>query len=288
MRTILPTFISIACLLACGCRKSPPAPAGPSPRIVSFSPALTDILYDMGLGEHVVGITTFCQPPGGSRPPIVGDRGRVNAEAILAVRPDMLLVQQNPEDFGALRSLAPQVRIEYFEIETLAAVAAAVQRVGELAGQPETARARRSEFEQKMQDLRSRLAGREPVATLLVMDYERPSTGGAGTFIDEMITLAGGVNAAAARGYNGWKTLNRENILAMAPQVLICQVPSGQEAAAREYWQSLPSLPAVAAGRVHVVTDVRWTIPSLRSVDYAAELAAMIHPGAFGEEQERE
>jgi len=279
MRVILSMCLAVACLKPCGCRKEAP-PAGPSPRIVSFSPALTDLLYDLGLGEHVVGVTSYCQPAGEPAPPVVGDRGRVNAEAILAVRPDLLLVQQNVEDFGAVTALDASIRVEHFEIETLADVAAAAERIGELAGRPAAGRQRRAAFEDAMQQLRNRLAGRQRVPTLLVMGFERPSTGGTRTFVDEMISLAGGSNAAAARGYAGWKTLNRENILAMAPEVLVCQVAPGQEGAAREYWQSLSSLPAVAAGRVHIVTDPRWTIPSLRSVEYARELARMIHGDA--------
>jgi len=93
-----------------------------------------------------------------------------------------------------------------------------------------------------------------------------------------MIELAGGTNAAAAAGYSGWKTLNRENIQAMAPEVLICQVSAGQARAAAKYWRTLSDLPAVRADRVYSVTDSKWTVPSIWSAEFAERLVAMIHP----------
>ena len=269
---------AVAVLALAGCRKpdGAPAPQPPHPRIVSFSPALTDLLYQMNLGSHVVGVTSYCIPPAGERPPVVGDRSRVSAEAILAVKPDLVLIQQNPADFGAVRSIDPRVRIEAFTIETLADVAAAIGRIGALTGTQDQAAAAGKAFEEKLSAVRRSVEKADRPKVLLLIDYDRPSTGGAGTFIDEMIQLAGGSNAAADRGYSGWKNLNRENIQAMAPDVLICLTSAGQEQAALEHWRSFSDSPAVKANRVYVLTDRRWTIPSIRSADFAAELAGMI------------
>jgi iron complex transport system substrate-binding protein len=251
---------------------------------VSFSPALTDLLFDMGLGDHVVGVTNYCMLPSGQTDiPAVGDRTRVSAEAILAVKPDVVLIQQNPQDFGAVRNIAPAVRIEHVRLETLLDVAAAVEQVGGIVGRQDLARSQGKAFTDKIEALR-RQAGQQPRAKVLfTLGYERPGTGGAGTFVDEMITLAGGLNAAAERGYTGWPNLNRENILAMAPEVVVCQVAAGQEEQGRQYWQSFGDLPAVKSKRVFVVTDRRWTIPSMRSADLAAQLAEMVRSSDAGQ-----
>lgn len=137
----------------------------------------------------------------------------------------------------------------------------------------------RQAFEDKLEQLQLAAEGKPREKTLFVMGYERPNTGGGGTFIDEMISVAGGVNAPSEQGYSGWKTLNRENILAMNPDVIICQISPGQEDAAIAYWNTLAELPAVRSGKVFVVTDRRWTIPSLRSVEYIESLFGMIHSG---------
>jgi iron complex transport system substrate-binding protein len=249
---------------------------------VSFSPALTDLLYDLGLGEHVVGVTRYCNPPDDEPPRVVGDRDRIQAETVLAVEPDVLLVQSNPDEFAAVKALDPSIRIEHFKIETLADVAAAVGRIGEIVGARQTAELHRRQFLDKLKTVRERVEGLERPRVLFVMGTAQPSTGGRETFLGEMIELAGGVNAASARGYHGWKRLNRENILAMTPEVLICMTTPEQVDAAREYWQTLGDLPAVRQGRVHIVTDPRWTIPSLRSASYAKKLAEKIHPELAG------
>ncbi len=276
-KLIIPLLIT-ASLLTGGCRKSESTPPTPSPRIVSYSPALTDLLYDMELGEHVVGVTKYCQPPGGSNPSVVGDHSNISAEAILAVEPDVVFVQQNPAAFGALVSIRPDLPIEHFDIETLGDIATAMERIGELTGKKNLAAEHITAFNNMLQAVRDRVASKPRPKVLVVENYEMPSTGGAGTFVDEVITTAGGVNAAALRNYKGWKRLNIENILAMEPDVLVCQVSPGYEQKAIDHWRKLTDLPAVRTGRVFTVTDRRWTIPSMRSAEVARERSLMIHP----------
>ncbi len=67
-------------------------------------------------------------------------------------------------------------------------------------------------------------------------------------------------------------------MLSLNPEVLVCWVSPSQESAARARWGSFTSLPAVAAGRVFIVTDPDWTIPSARTAELAGKLADMIHP----------
>lgn len=284
MRIAACLLIAVGCTLA-GCRDDAPATKQtPSPRIVSYSPAITDMLYDMGLGAHVVGVTNYCRPPASFSPAVVGDRSRVSAEAIMAVEPDVIIIQQNPDDFGAVRRHRPNLRIEHLRIETLGDIASSVERIGRIVSRPGLGQQHRQAFERKLDAIRVRVAGRARPKVLFVGGFDRPFTGGKETFIDEMIRVAGGTNAAAERGYEGWKTLNRENILAMAPEVLVCQVDEAQRPGARAYWQSMGDLSAVRDGRVFIVTDSRWTIPSLRSAAFAAKLCDMIHPPAADSE----
>lgn len=277
MKQITNMLVAVALVLP-SCRSQTPQDHVPPPRIVSYSPALTNLLYEMHLGDHVVGVTNFCRPPGQTKPPAVGDAARVSAEAILAVKPDVLLIQQNPDAFGAVRSIAPKIRIEHFKIETLKDVAEAIERIGRIVGRADLGEKHKKAFLSRFRAVQQRVANRPRVKVLFVIGYDRPSTGGKGTFIDQMIRLAGGLNAATERGYVGWKRLNRENILAMAPEHLVCQVGPDQEQDAQRYWQSLPDLPAVKNHRVSIVTGQSWTIPSISLAEYTSRLAEIIHP----------
>jgi len=277
--TLRGAFLFLAALPAAGCSDggTPPRPAGANPRVVSFSPALTQILCDMGLADRLVGVTTFCPQPSGRTVPIVGDRMTVSTEAVLNVDPDVVLIQQNPQDFAALRSVKPGVRIEHFTIETLANIASAIQRAGELAGRDDLGRDCRSRFEAELDAVRVRVTELPRPRVAFLYGFDGPAVAGKGTFLDEMIELAGGTNAAAEK-YDRWANISNEGVLALSPEVLVCLVEPGTESAAREHWRRLADVPAVASGRVHVVTDRNWTIPSTRSSALAAALADMLHP----------
>ncbi|MFB3893792.1 MAG: ABC transporter substrate-binding protein [Phycisphaerae bacterium] len=273
-----------AVLAASGCSsKNSAAPAGPHPRIVSFSPALTDMLFDLGLGDHVVGVTTQCNLPAGATKPRVGDRFSVNAESIAAVEPDIVLIQQDPNDFAALRKIKPAVRIEHFTIETLADIGSAVERIGALAGRQTVGKAAKAKFQGELEAVRKRVAGlaRPKVLFLVLYEPDKPATGGKSSFVHEMIELAGGVDTAAK--YERWSDLNAEAVLAMAPDVLVCWTDPAHQNAAQNYWQSLKGLPAARNGRVFVVTDPNWTIPSMKTAELAGYLTWMIHPELAGE-----
>lgn len=271
----LATLAAVAIVVAApGCKRAAPANV-PPPRIVSFSPAVTDMLFQMGLGKHVVGVTSQCEPP--EKRQVVGDAYSINTEAIAAVEPDIVMIQQQPERFETLRQVKPNVRIEHFDLETLADVAAALERVGKLAGQEALGVAARKSFERKLDDVRQSVSGKSKPMVLFVIayEYDKPGTGGRNSFIHEMIELAGGVDAAGQ--YKRWADLDAEAILKMRPDVLVVWTRPGGEAKAREYWLGFPGL-ATPADRRFVVTDRNWTIPSSRLADLAGQLAGMIHP----------
>jgi iron complex transport system substrate-binding protein len=273
-------IILLVVALVGGCRRLATAGQVPRPRIVSFSPAITQMLFDMGLGGHVVGVTSQDALPAATTRPVVGDAFSVNAEAILSVRPDVLMIQMNPDRFEALRRLDPNIRIEHFTIETLDEAAAAMERIGRIAGDEQAGRDAAASFRAKLEAVRTSVRGRPRPKVLFITDLQTLGTAGEGTFIDQMIDLAGGINVA--RKYKGWVMLTAEGILLAGPEVIICQAEAGREEKAAAYWRNLKDTPAVQKGAVHVVTDRRWTIPSAALADFAAALAGMIHPELAG------
>jgi iron complex transport system substrate-binding protein len=264
-----------ASLLLAGCRKEVPRQQAPLPRVVTFSPALTDMTFAMGLGDHVVGVTTRCTLPPGHERPRVGDRFSVSAESILAVEPDVLLVQQNPADFAAVQRLRPAVKVEHFDIERLADIPAAMRRIGTLCGDAALGDRAAGQFQLQLDAVASRVKGLPRPRVLFVIGYEKPGTGGRSSFIHDMIEAAGGVDAGEK--YPRWADLGMESILNLAPDVLVCWVDPGQEEQARARWQSFKALPAVAGQKVFVVSDPNWTIPTGKIAKLTADLADMIH-----------
>ena len=262
-------------------------PAGPPPdaggvRIASFSPAITRILFDMGLGGQVVGVTQFCRLPAGVVRPRIGNALNISSDAILAARPDVILSQTDPEKFRGVLAEKPDVQVVTLELERLSDIPAAIERIGDIAGRPDLAAACRAAFDAKILLVRKRVAGLARPRVLFVMGTDRPTAAGSDNFVHDLIELAGGVNVGAEiPGATRWRRTHIDAIAKAAPDVLICQsLAQGAAAGARAYWLQWRDLPASAGGRIHVVTDPEWSIPSTHLADLAMDLAEMIHSPA--------
>ena len=205
---------------------------------------------------------------------MVGDYLNVRVEPILAVEPDVVLTQADPSLFDTLREAAPHVQIEHFEIETLADISAAMERIGRIARRPEVGEASSRKFREKLDAVRRRRADGPRRRVMFVIGYEQPLGCGAETFIDEMITLVGGENVLAAR-FKGWKTTGLETVLDTNPDVVVCQCEPGCEEETVQYWKDLGD--GRFAMRVFAVTDYDWTIPAGHLADYTEELDRMVH-----------
>jgi len=255
------------------------ADGAPAPlRVVGFSPAITTILFDMGFGEQVVGVTRYCRLPEGVERPRLGDAYSINAEVILKVRPDVIFTQVDSQKFRGVTDLDPQVRIVQLEIETLEDIPRAVRRIGQVLGEPEAAERTVADFRAKLDAVRRSVSARPPVRVMFVMGTDSPTVAGAGSFIADLITLAGGVNAGAdIPGDLRWRPTHIDAVAKARPEVIICHVPAGQEEAAREYWLGWKDLPAAWTGQVYAVNDAHWLRPSTGLADLAPKLAEMIH-----------
>lgn len=280
-------LLLMALLTACsGCGEESRETAGPRPRIVGLAPALTRMTFDMGLGDHIVGISGFTKLPDGEERPVVGDYMDVRIEPLLAVDPEIVLTQSDISQFETFQKAAPEVRIEHFEIETLADIAAAMERIGRITGNEEIGLAAGREFQEKLDAIRRRHSGRRHSGrrhseghrpkVLFVIGYEQPLGCGSETFIDEMITLVGGENVLAGE-FEGWKNTGLEAVLGTRPDIVVCQCQAGCEEETVRYWSDLGE--GRFATRVFAVTDSDWTIPAGHLADYAERLDRMVHAG---------
>jgi iron complex transport system permease protein len=257
-----------------------PRPEAPRPRIVSFSPALTRIIFDMGLGDHVVGVTRLCRLPEDVERVRLGDAYTINAELILSAAPDLILAQTSPDKFRGVVDVDPAVRVVQIKLETLADISAAVEQIGMLTGRGEQAEKARAEFLAALEAVRARVAGRPRPRVIFVIGTDRPIAAGAGNFVADLIETAGGVNAGAdIPGRTRWRRTTAEAIVDAAPDILICQnlEKAGSEQVGA-YWLKWQDLPAARNRRVYVVDAADWSIPSTRLAELADRLAQVIQP----------
>ena len=176
-------------------------PATPT-RIVSLVPSLTELLFDLGLDEEVVGLTRFCvRPPGWkARKTRVGGTKQVDLGRVAALAPDLVLANREEntrEDVEALSEIAP---VYVTDVATVEQALDMIRGVGALCDRAERAAALAGEIEAGFAELGAELAARGSAPRAAYLIWRRPyMTVGGDTFISDVMIRAGLINAFGER-----------------------------------------------------------------------------------------
>lgn len=256
-------------------------------RIVSLVPAVTETLFAVGAGPRVVGVSTYCDHPDEARRlPKVGTFSEPVAEAIVALRPDLVLTSPSPGNEAAVRAIERTgVKVAVVQAEGgLDEVRGAILAVAREAGEEGAGRDLVARIDARLASLRHLAEGFPHPKVAVVVGREPLVLAGPGSYLGELVDLTGGANVAAAVG-GRWPRVGMEYLVASAPEVIVDLSVSmgegaGQDADAAAYWRGFSSLPAVASGRV--VTDHASVMlrPGPRLAEAAEALFAALHPGA--------
>ena len=247
--------------------------AQPKPtRIVSLIPAVTEMLFAIGAGDQVVGVSTFDTfPKEATTRPRVGGLFDPNFEAILTLRPDLVIVYGSQEEL--IRRLGrASIPIYSYRHAGLADITTTLRAVGKRTGHGSEADALAAQIEKDLDAVRKSVAGKPRSRTLMVFGREEASmrglyvSGGIG-FLHDMLEAAGGINVMADVKREGLQ-ISLEQLLARAPDVVLEMRVTERWAAARQAreeaaWKTV-SIPAVRAGRVHFLPDEFLTVPGPR------------------------
>jgi iron complex transport system substrate-binding protein len=225
-------------------------------RIVSTSPEATEMLFAIGAGDKVVGVTTWCDYPAAARElPKVGDFSNIDMEKVAALEPDLVIATgheqgrtvENLERLGipVVVFLAPDINGAWENIKA----------VGEITGHEEGAAEILAEFDERLAAVDSKvaeIAENDRVSVFVEISAEPLMTVSAGSFVDDMIKLAGGVNIGEGlpRAYS---RIDPEEVVRRNPDVIV--LASGatpDEVAARVGWSSIA---AVRDNRVYAGFD---------------------------------
>jgi len=254
-------------------------------RIVSLIPAVTEMLFALGAGERIAAVSSFDRfPPEVARIQTVGALLDPNLEKILSLKPDLVVVYHSQADFRRQLHRAGVPTYVYAHAG-LADVTATIRAVGERIGSGERGRALASRIETQLDDIRRSVAGKPRPRTLIVFGRENYSlrgiyaSGGQG-FIHDMVTTAGGDNVFADVKREAVQATT-ELILSRRPDVILelRADPLTREQERKELvaWGQLTSVPAVRAGRVHLIVDSRTVIPGPRVADGVEVIRRTLH-----------
>jgi iron complex transport system substrate-binding protein len=290
MRYVLSIVATCLALAGCGApRDTTTTASGAAPaRIISCAPNLTEMLFALGAGPRVIGVTRFCQfpPEARDRPPL-GDLYQPNLEAIVAARPDLIvLVPGNRKVLDFFAGKAEPTILETNACETIAEIQATIRRLGAAVGAPARGDSLVAAIDAGLEAVRAAHAGVAPVRYLLILGHaegalEQIYVVGPPTYLGELMEMVGGVNVVDA-ALGRYPIVTREAIVAMNPDVVLERHLGGtatdeQKARTVALWNQLPTLSAVRNGRVRVLDDDHVTINGPDLVNTAWTLSAALH-----------
>ena len=297
-------WICYVALLGNGCAPSPERPAQrvKSPqRLISTVPSITEILFDIGLGDRIVGDSRFTTyPPETKRIEKIGGFHDTNWEKIVDLKPDLVLMLLGKEVCGVE---LPELGIETLTVDhrSMEGVLESYDLIGGRFGPDvmHTAQARKAVLEEKLKAIQSEAARVQPVRVLICIDRDRESgrlqnvfVAGTSPYFQDAIRWAGGINVAETTGLP-FPNTSVEGILAMNPDVIVDLMvsevvkrsgSSSDEAPERieddliADWKTLGNeVNAVKTGRIYAVTEAYATIPGPRTPLFVEKLFEILH-----------
>lgn len=239
-------------------------PRGGVARVVSLAPNLTEIVFALGAGERLVGVTRYDDFPEEVKGiPRVGGFIDPSIEAIAALRPDLVLCVRSPGGRERL-SVLPRLGIPVAVLPDggLDDLYQNMRTLAELLSRRASAIVLDAKLRLQVARVESRARGRASLRTLMVYGHRPLVAAGRASFPGELLRLAGGENVLPAEG-PAFPTVPLEVIISYAPEVIIDASSSGtggevSREEAMGFWKRYPVLPAVRDGNVHAVESAGW------------------------------
>ena len=261
---------------------------GPAQRVVSLAPSITEMLFAVGAGSQTVGRDEASNYPDAALnvTSIGTTYGDLNTEAIVALKPDLVIAAQanTPEQVKSLEDLG--ITVYYLKDPvTYAELFEQVELFGQLTGHEDEAKALAESLAARVDAVTQAVANvtEKPKVFYEIdgTDASKPWTSGPGTFIDTMITMAGGVNIGGVLS-TPYAQISAEEIVSQNPDFIVLGDAAfgvtSESVAARAGWGDLT---AVKNGNIFPFDDSLASRPGPRLVDGLEQLAKLLHPELF-------
>jgi len=258
------------------------AASAPPKRIVSLAPAVTETLFALGEGGAVVGVSQYCDyPPAATHLPKVGTFLTPNVEAIAALRPDLIIgpgLSSSRREVRTLEAMGyPTLTVDD---DSLAGIEQSITRIGARTGQQKAAVTLLATIQDHIEGVRARLRHTRPRKVVMLVGHEPIVAVGRGTFLDDLLHLAGADNIADLSAQS-WPRLSIEYIIAMRPEVILDGAMGSDANTPAGFWARYPIIPAVRDDRVFGYPQDPMLHPGPRVWQSLEILARRIPPEAF-------
>jgi iron complex transport system substrate-binding protein len=253
-------------------------------RIVSTAPHVTETLFAMGLGPRVVGVTIYCKyPEEALRLPKIGTLLKPDVEAIVALRPDLVVVT---DQHGHLAEELARLHIPSVEMQSqnLDAIYAGARAIGKAAGASDGAERLINGMQSQLQAIAKRTVSAPKPTVAFIVGHtagrlEGLVAGAGSSYFSDLLRYAGGTNVFADVTAP-YPKISLEEILSRDPDVIMelsgDTRPKQEEVLA--LWQTKHSLKAVRASRVYALESAPFLVPGPRAVEAVKQVLRLLHP----------
>lgn len=273
------TLEILACMLAFGLMmfaNSAVAESSPQ-RIISLAPHITELLYEVGAGQEIVGAVSYSDYPEEARDiPRIGSYDKINYEAILAMQPTLVIAWNsgNGEDsIARLRELG--LRVHSHELKTLEDVAESLIVIGELTGHAEQGQRASAVFLDRLARLRAQYSDLDKVSIYYQLWNEPQMTVNGTHLISDVIRLCGGTNIFAD-AITLVPKISIESVLTRAPEVIVATGMADERPEWLDDWYAWSSIPAVKNEQLYHIHPDLLHRHSPRILDGAEQLCAAL------------
>jgi len=259
-------------------------------RVISTSPAITEILFALSVGNKVVGVTDFCSyPKEACILPSIGGPLNPSTETWISLKPDLIIIQ---EDSKIIQKNANIFKIPSLmvSVSNLKDILISIQAIADALEIPEIGRQLTDKIKIKINNYRIQLKQLKPRQVLMLLsDTNDPSRDlyavGRETFLNELLTIAGGENVLP-HTMAKYPKVSKEFIIAKSPEIIIEIGPKSNLSNERilvrkKAWGKYPTLRAVRNDRLYFIGADYILIPGPRLVNILDDLTRNIHPELF-------
>jgi len=247
-------------------------------RAVSLAPNLTEIVFAVGAGDRLVGVTTYCNyPEQAQQIRKIGDTINPNIETIIALKPQIVLVS-TASQIETFTSQLEQQNIAVFVTNPngLDDIYKSVEKIGEVFGKQENARRVVGDMQKRVAEIEAKTNSVNGVTVFLQISKEPLVTVGKATFFTDLIERAGGISLTKDVA-TAYPRLSKETALALNPEAIILSDSEDN----REPNDVFKNSPAMKNGKIfHVNADI-LSRPAPRIVDALEQIARALHPESF-------
>lgn len=257
----------------------------PPQRIVSHVPPITETIFALGLEDRLVAVSDYCDyPEEAKEKPSIGNYYNPSIENIVAMEPDLVLTDGHSPSIQQLDDLG--IAFIVIDPKDIDDIFESIDLLGRVTGEQSAAEALIKEMRDGFAETTDKVAGATPVRVIYLIDaseINNPWTAGPGSFVDYLITMAGGANVAARAG-TAWAQLSIEEIIDADPEIIILPTSHGTAFTPREVFEENAAwreTTAVKEGNIFFIDGDLVDGYGPRIVQGLEELARIIHPELF-------